>query len=201
MDLTPVFASFVAVDLLNLDNDAIEKYCRQVQKEDEGRNISNQGGWQSSPIQKTNDAVRELYISATSRMHAINKKIGYEGPHIRMQAYWININGKNHYNQVHDHPSSFYAGVYYVRAKEGQGKIIFNHPMTFFSNYTIMNKVNDQTMFNSITWEIEPKEGMLLLFPSYLAHLVGRNMTEEDRISIAFNFGADWSLVKERNGD
>ena len=37
------------------------------------------------------------------------------------------------------------------------------------------------------TVEIEPKEGDLLIFPSYLYHSVGKNLSSEDRIIISFN--------------
>ena len=44
--------------------------------------------------------------------------------------------------------------------------------------------------FNEISAEIikiEPEEGKLLLFPSYLNHAVEENLSDEDRIVISFN--------------
>ena len=35
---------------------------------------------------------------------------------------------------------------------------------------------------------LTPKEGMILIFPSYLRHWVYPNEEDEDRISMAFNF-------------
>jgi uncharacterized protein (TIGR02466 family) len=35
--------------------------------------------------------------------------------------------------------------------------------------------------------EINPQEGMLLLFPSYLMHKVNNNISNKERISISFN--------------
>jgi len=36
-------------------------------------------------------------------------------------------------------------------------------------------------------FQVEPKEGRLVLFPSWLTHRVSVNRTDEERISIAFN--------------
>jgi hypothetical protein len=35
--------------------------------------------------------------------------------------------------------------------------------------------------------KIEPKEGMLILFPPYLEHMVEPSKTDEERISLAFD--------------
>lgn len=201
MNLTPLFSSFFAEDTLSLDNEALEQYCRNIKSKDPGRAISNQGGWQSNLIQNVDEDLRGLYIAVMSRIDAINLKIGYSGPKVRMQSLWININGRDNYNEIHDHPSSFYAAVYYVKASEDQGKIKFHHPIPFFSNYSTMNRVEEYTMFNSVMWEMEPRTGTFLIFPSYLPHLVTRNMTDEERISIAFNFSLDWSVMPTPFGD
>ena len=39
----------------------------------------------------------------------------------------------------------------------------------------------------SISFSIEPKEGLLVLFPSYLYHSVDLNRSGEERIVISFN--------------
>lgn len=193
MNIMPLFCSFFAEDVLNLDNDRLARFCRDVRERDAGRTISNQGGWQSNLIGSVTDETRELYNEVMIRADAVNRSIGFGGPAIRMQSFWININQKENYNEPHDHPMSFYAAVYYVKARGGQGKIKFVHPMPFFSNYAMANDIKEYGMFNSTTWEIEPRTGLFLLFPSYLTHFVSRNTTDEDRISIAFNFGIDRS--------
>ena len=38
---------------------------------------------------------------------------------------------------------------------------------------------------------IEPKEDMLIMFPAHLPHRVNQNLSEKDRISIAFNFSIE----------
>ena len=48
----------------------------------------------------------------------------------------------------------------------------------------LTNKPNN---LNTNVVSIEPQEGMLVLFPSYLHHSVDINQSEEDRIIISFN--------------
>jgi uncharacterized protein (TIGR02466 family) len=44
-----------------------------------------------------------------------------------------------------------------------------------------------RTEFNQNVAQIKPQEGDLLLFPAYLPHSVGMNLSDEDRIVISFN--------------
>lgn len=189
MNISPIFCSFVAEDNLDLDNSKIENYCHNLKKSDSGRLISNIGGWQSNILKNVDLDLRELYEALMPRLDAMNAKLGYEGLKPDIQGFWFNINGKNNYNEVHDHPMSFYAAVYYVKASKGQGDIVFCHPINFISNYLTNNKLKESNQFNSATWKFTPKTGMLLIFPSYLSHLVRKNETEEERISVAFNIG------------
>ena len=51
----------------------------------------------------------------------------------------------------------------------------------------------DHLYFNSGTEYvfIEPQEGMIMFFPSWLEHDVEPSKSDEDRISIAFNVSCD----------
>ena len=44
-----------------------------------------------------------------------------------------------------------------------------------------------RTEFNQNVAQIKPVEGDLLIFPAYLPHSVGMNLSQEDRIVISFN--------------
>ena len=51
-------------------------------------------------------------------------------------------------------------------------------------NYPIIEK---KTELNVKTVGLEIEEGDLLIFPAYLPHKVGKNVSDEDRIVISFN--------------
>ena len=47
--------------------------------------------------------------------------------------------------------------------------------------------IENPTDLSTSGFSIKPEEGNLLLFPSYLYHDVGKNLSDEDRIVISFN--------------
>ena len=71
------------------------------------------------------------------------------------------------------------------RAPKNSGDIVFYDPrpapVYFHPNAKSPNLLNAQV--NSVS----PKEGLLVLFPSYLDHSVNKNLSNEERIVISFN--------------
>ena len=65
--------------------------------------------------------------------------------------------------------------VYYVKTHPNCGKIWFN-PIT-----------HNRKMFS-----VEPQDGMVIIFPSWLPHFTGRNLSNQVRICISSNY-----LIKE----
>ena len=56
-------------------------------------------------------------------------------------------------------------------------------------NTDLWDSSNDLTGSNAGCISVVPKEGKIILFPSFLDHLVEPNLTHEPRISISFNIG------------
>jgi hypothetical protein len=74
----------------------------------------------------------------------------------------------------------YISGVVYVKVPEGDsGTLQFASPYEF--NYSYPHK---------------PKEGELVLFPTYVGHSVTPNYSQEDRISLAFNAQIIWDVEK-----
>ena len=49
------------------------------------------------------------------------------------------------------------------------------------------SEIDDDYLTSPETFSFIPKDGMMLLFSSEYYHSVNKNLSEEDRISIAFN--------------
>jgi uncharacterized protein (TIGR02466 family) len=93
---------------------------------------------------------------------------------------WFNINKKNDSNSSHFHPFSVYSGVYYLKAPENCGNIIFEAP-----NLDLLHYYNSG---EGGIYSLPPVENTLYIFPGWLKHFVQPNQNEEeDRISISFN--------------
>ena len=91
-------------------------------------------------------------------------------------------------NVQHVHPDAKVSGVYYAKVPEmekesadddPQGAILFSDPRPRAHMNRISNQISEFT--------IDPKPGMMVVFPSYFEHAVLPFRAEGERICIAFN--------------
>lgn len=109
---------------------------------------------------------------------------------VSIQSAWFNVQQKGHFQEFHDHLSPFlqFSGVYYVQVPDPSCNIVFRHP-----------EYRTGTLWATNEWlkaiiqpcALQVQEGQLLLFPTWLEHMVMRNECQTARISIAFNFTID----------
>ena len=172
--------------LKDIDNKALAKQCIDFSKKDKGRVVSNVGGYQSNNLQNV-----KFLSSLASFIHTacttFNKDFDLKGQPV-LDNIWININGYKDLNLIHNHGNTSMSGVYYVQTPPKCGNITFNHPAFDLVNLSYMNKMNNFNAYNSPSWSLPVKAGLLYLFPGYLNHLVGSNMNKTTkRISVSFN--------------
>jgi len=104
-----------------------------------------------------------------------------------IENFWFNVNGKHHTNMVHTHDNTFIAGVFYLKAYPGQGKItLFKE---YSQDYVIASQapIEQYKHISASAISFDPVTSRLILFPGALPHGVGANTTDEDRISVSFN--------------
>lgn len=172
---------------LNLDNEKILSFCLNQKSKNVGRVCSNINGWQSTDINLNkvpNDLKNlfelvEKYSFEFSNFSQTRKCYGLDNA-------WININRYKDSNIKHCHPSSLFSGVYYVKVPEGSGNIVFENPAMNMMQYDWGSPVM-YNKYTSHTMSIGVREGLLLIFPSWLYHYVSPNSNDEERVSIAFN--------------
>ena len=104
---------------------------------------------------------------------------------VKIDNMWAIINIGGSANLRHQHGNSTISGAYYVRAPENSGDIVFYdpRPAAVYSHPTVTNP----NLLNAQINGIKPKEGALVLFPSYLDHSVNENLSNGERIVISFN--------------
>jgi len=105
---------------------------------------------------------------------------------IAITSAWLNINDSRQcMNCEHVHGDVF-SGVFYLKAPEESGNLVIqNQSINRF--WTGRNLTQKKNQFTGESIRIEPVEGNILLFPSYLPHSVETNNHDEERISISFN--------------
>mgnify|MGYP003124782709 FL=1 len=70
------------------------------------------------------------------------------------------------------------------------GNLVLKHPSACLEYDWNKTKMIEHMEYNSALYNFVPKEGQLLLFPSWVEHFVKPNLNKtQERISIAFNIG------------
>ena len=171
--VTPIWSSRIG--------DSFEKEiktCYQIEKEISSEIKSNVGGYQSGNI-----CLRTRFWSLTNKLSPVLEKIAEDiGMSLKVCNTWININRKNNFNKLHLHPHCAFSVVVYLKTNENSGKITFYNPATVDSF-----PINDTLNHFYGTYSFIPEVGDVLVFPAYLKHFVEPNLSDDDRISIAFN--------------
>ncbi len=101
---------------------------------------------------------------------------------------WVNLCRDGGYNKIHNHPGCSWSGVYYVstgiedpEAPPDAGKIEFLDPRMGATE----TGINGPDAVPKL--RIEPRAGLMVVFPSWLYHYVNPYRGTGERISIAFN--------------
>lgn len=174
---------------LNIDNEALIKYCYTKKEIDQGRAFSNIGGWQSDDL-NLQDVELQPFIEELKNniMFYINQCEFKTDLKYKLDNIWININGYKDHNKPHIHPGCLFSGVYYLKTPENCGNIVFKHPADILQYDWKKDLLKEVMQNNCNEWFLPVQEGKMFIFPSWIYHYVMPNLNEkEDRISLAFN--------------
>ena len=132
---------------------------------------SNNGGWQSSDFIMDYSTFPNLCKNLQDIFYQI-----MPNPQKYIKEMWANISLFTNTNNPHSHgldsyPYTKYSGILYVKVPKNSGSVRFINPLNLNLSHNII-----------------PEEGDIIFFPSSILHFVESNLSQEDRISIAFNF-------------
>lgn len=182
-----IFVNFVAYEYLsNIDNTSVENYCKQCFKSNESHQ-DDKSTYLDAQALEIKKLVQEIHEKASDIKNSVGLR---EDCQLDIDRVWCNINNNKNIDLPHSHPTALFSAVYYVKAEPNSGDIVFLTPNSAHQNGEIGRGiiVNSFNEFTSATWSIGPETGKLLIFPSWLTHYVQQNKSEEERISIAFDF-------------
>ena len=125
--------------------------------------------------------VLKLAIDKEVRLFA--KQVGLVFPRgkLGLSAIWVNIMKKNCYHSLHLHPNSILSGTYYLSVPKMTSPIRFEDPRCGLFMASPPRRIQQ---------DLRPKVGEIVLFESWLKHEVPPNASNEERISVSFNY--DW---------
>ena len=133
----------------------------------------------------------DMYIRKHTQLY-IDQINPFMNNDVFLSHSWINVTSKGMSQEWHAHTDSFISGVYYHKTNGKDGDLMIRNPVQFTQKGFFPA---GKTVFEKVMYP--PVEGMLMLFRGWLDHRVGVNTTDDDRITIAFN----WLTVnKEKEG-
>lgn len=192
---TPIYVHKGTIDETFLIQDEIKKALPKIIEED---TWDKPEGWED-PV-KTNikhrwDTIGDYDLK---NLHAyINKHTQayvdqikpFMNNDIFLSHSWFNITSKGESQEWHAHTDSFISGVYYYKTNTKDGDLMIKNPSQFTQRGFFPA---GKQVFEKIYYP--PQEGMIILFPGWIDHRVGVNTTDDDRITIAFN----WLTINEK---
>ena len=173
-----------------IDNEAAKKEAYDVYLDLKAKKAFKKNeAWQSHKLSDTtfkqnviteynmtnfNDEIHKHLTYYLNEMQArFDRAVDYS-----IASCWLTTTSKGEYAHIHTHKADI-SGVYYIKTNQKDGKFFFTNPNT----PALMNWYAD----NDKTIEYTPEEGKLLLFPSWLAHGVWTNTTNNERVSMSFD--------------
>ena len=164
------------------------------ERETKGRSKSNFGGWHSETglLEWLGDAGKALVERMAQMVNYATAQLlmahGRE-PTDMTWTYqaWVNVNRSADFNKTHTHPGATWSGTYYGEPGDSEANADSGTPLQIMDPFLS----RDSTFFPGLIRTsvfIRPVAGMMVLFPSYVPHMVFAHRGNQPRISIAFNF-------------
>jgi uncharacterized protein (TIGR02466 family) len=105
----------------------------------------------------------------------------------KLDSLWVNLLRGSGHHSAHIHPHSIISGTLYVEVPKGSGKIQFEDPRLSMMMAAPTRRTDAPEELQPFV-TIEPRNGLLLLWESWLRHEVLPGAGRGERLSISFNF-------------
>jgi len=109
---------------------------------------------------------------------------------LQLEDIWINILPEGGIHTSHIHPHSVISGTTYVAMPDGASALKLEDPRLPMM-MAAPTRVKDARDELRTFYYAKPEVGDVLLWESWLRHEVPMNMSEDDRVSVSFNYRWD----------
>ncbi|OUV53020.1 MAG: hypothetical protein CBC73_05040 [Flavobacteriales bacterium TMED113] len=182
-----IFHDFIITVNLDHDMDSLTEDAYVLKYNYPSQSISNIGGWQSpvfgpqcsteilntipQSISNLQKDCWELCNSITTGKFQKKLRKDHSG-------WWVNINEKHHYNAIHHHGRTDLIAVAFIKTPPNSGKMIVarNDGSTY------------SQLYDDFQYSVPSEAGKLYILPGHVWHYVAESFSDEDRISVSFNY-------------
>ena len=192
--VTPIYQAKLSNDI---DAAELEASCLSIAEDDEaGQKWCEEQGFPGYtsyaslsdlpwrfPIFEAVKAALDQHVSAFAEQLCFDLGDGK----LELEDLWINILPEGGFHTSHIHPLSVISGTAYVAMPEGTSALKLEdprHPMMMASPPRTKDAPEELQQFVYII----PQVGEVVMWESWLRHEVPMNVSEEDRISVSFNY-------------
>lgn len=172
--------------------------CEAVARDDEaGRTWCEENGYPGyTSYASLNDlpwrmpVFADLEKALDRHVAAFCEDLGFDlqGRRLKCNALWINILPEGGTHASHIHPHSVISGTTYVAMPEGTSALKLEDPRLPMMMLAPLVRKDAALMLRRFVY-VTPAVGEVLLWESWLRHEVPMNLSEDDRISVSFNYG------------
>ena len=181
------FPTLIYAEDFKLDTNQMAQNITQWSKEDKGVIKTNVNGWHSTTDMHTKPEYKPLVDELFRMVYQVFNEEFLDGEP-KLGNMWANINPPGGYNKPHIHPNSLFSGVYYVKTPPNCGRLICNDPRPGIQTCMPNRKKGQPPRHLWREVNLQPQENRAIMFNSWLWHNVDSNQSNEDRISVSFNF-------------
>ena len=170
---------YIFDDVLEVEYiDSMREHILSSQKDKDRDN------WQSDPKLYNHKKYKALSDKIIEISALVFKDKQYVYDTFQITDMWSNVLKPGEAHRPHTHSNNILSGVYYVDSDKAAG-IQFYDPRPAAG--VINPELKKFTKSNATAWELDSQTNCMILFPSWLQHLVPINKSSNKRISIAFN--------------
>ena len=181
------FPTLIYAQDFKLDTNQMAQNIIQWSREDGGVTKTNVNGWHSKTDMHTKQEYKPLIDELFRMAYEVFNEEFLDGEP-KLGNMWANINPPGGYNKPHIHPNSLFSGVYYVKTPPNSGRLICNDPRPGIQTCMPNRKKGQPPKHLWREVNLQPQENRAIMFNSWLWHTVEPNQSNEDRISVSFNF-------------
>lgn len=134
----------------------------------------------------------DLEKALDKHVAAFVKDLGFDlgDKKLKCGSFWINILPEGGTHASHIHPHSVISGTTYVSMPKGTSALKLEDPRLPMMMHAPLRLKDAAQKLQQFVY-VKPDIGEILLWESWLRHEVPMNMSEEDRISVSFNY--EWA--------
>lgn len=195
--VTPLYRATLSDHGPRVSTDELEASCYSIAEDDEaGQTWCEEQGYPGYTSYASLTDLPWRFPIFADVVKALDKHVAAFAEHCHfdlgdkalvLEDLWINILPEGGTHSSHIHPHSVISGTTYVAMPDGASALKLEDPRLQMMMAAPTRRKDVREELKPFIY-IAPEPGEVLLWESWLRHEVPMNMSEDDRISVSFNY-------------